>query len=315
VAHATDGGGSIRIPASWCGLVGLNPSRGRISTGPSLQDSIFGLAREFVVCRSVRDMAHTLDALAGPAAGDPFIVKQPPRPYGDELSQPTPKARIDVAVTAWGKTEMDAEVRTALEKTVALLADMGHDLIEIEAPVDSDLVLHAVMGGFVLAMVELEGAAKAMGRKIDADTVEPVSLKLYRKVMGESAAWAASVLEAIRKLRYQVGRATAAYDFILTPTMPNAALPHGTFSTTRDDLSAEEYMEGDISVFQYLGVFNVTGQPSVTLPLWENEDGLPIGMQLAARFGEEGALVRISRDLEEACPWSDRRPAIHAATV
>ena len=208
-----------------------------------------------------------------------------------------------------------ADVRAALEKTVAKLTDMGHELVEIGQPVDVDLVLHAVMGGFILAMVELEGAARIMGKEIGADTVEPVSLKLYEQAMSESAAWAVSVLAAMRKLRHEFGLATAGYDLILTPTMPNAALPHGAFSTTRDDLSAEEYLKGDISVFQYLGVFNATGQPSVTLPLWESGDGLPIGIQIAAPFGGEGALVRIARDLEEACPWSDRRPPLHAATV
>ena len=111
------------------------------------------------------------------------------------------------------------------------------------------------------------------------------------------------------------GLATAGYVLILTPTMPNAALPHGTYSTTRDDLSAEDYLKGDISVFQYLGVFNVTGQPSVTLPLWESEDGLPIGIQIAAPFGEENALVRIARDLEDAYPWSGRLPPLHASTI
>ena len=153
-------------------------------------------------------------------------------------------------MTSWGETEMDADVRSALEKTIALLTDMGHDLIEIDSPVDSDLVLHAVMGGFILAMVELEGAARSLGKEVNADTVEPVSLKLYQQAMGENAAWAVSVLDAMRKLRHKFGLATAGYDLILTPTMTNAALPHGTYSTTRDDLSAEDYLKGDISVFQ-----------------------------------------------------------------
>jgi len=315
MAHASDGGGSIRIPAGWCGLVGLNPSRGRISMGPAFQDALYGLAREFVVCRTVRDMANALDAFSGPAPGDPFVIVQPERPFADELDRPTPKARIAVATTPWGSTEMDPEVRTALEQTVATLKGMGHSIEEIACPVNIELVRRAVMGAFTWALVGLDKAARDMGREIGPDTMEPVSLKLYELAKGESAAWAADVMESMRELRHTFGVATADYDLIVTPTMPVAALPHGTYSTTRDDLSALAYQEGDTSVFQYLGIFNATGQPSVTLPLAQSSDGLPIGIQIAAPFGDEAALVRISRDLEQACPWSGRRPPVHATSI
>jgi len=315
MAHASDGGGSIRIPAGWCGLVGLNPSRGRVSMGPAFQDALYGLAREFVVCRTVRDMAHALDAFSGPAPGDPFVITQPERPFADELDRPTPRARIAVATTPWGDMETDGEVRAVLERTTATLREMGHSIEEIACPVDIELVRRAVMGAFTWALVGLDQAARDMGREIGPDTMEPVSLKLYQLAMSESAAWAADVMESMRELRHTFGVATQDYDLILTPTMPTPAMPHGAFATTRDDLSALEYQEGDTTVFQYLGIFNATGQPSISLPLAQSGDGLPIGMQLAARFGDEAALVRIARDLEQACPWSGRRPPVHATTA
>ncbi len=315
MAHASDGGGSIRIPASWCGLVGLNPSRGRISSGPSHQDALYGLAREFVVCKTVRDMAHALDALAGPEPGDPFIIQQPERPYAAELDAPLKKCRIGVATTPWGEGAIEPDVQDALAKTMETLKSMGHTLEEIEAPVEIELIMRAVMGGFNLGMLDLDAMAKMTGREIGPDTVEPVSIKLYELAKKGDAAWAVGVLEDMRELRQRFAEATQGYDLLLTPTMPQTALPHGTYSTNRDDMSAEEFQMGDTSAFYYMGVFNATGQPSVTLPLWMSGDGLPIGMQIAAKFADEASLVRIARDLEQAHPWIDRRPPVHAASI
>lgn len=315
MAHASDGGGSIRIPASWCGLVGMNPSRGRISAGPSHQDALYGLAREFVVCKTVRDMAHALDALAGPEPGDPFIIQQPDRPYAAELDAPMQKCRIGVATTSWGEGDVDSDVQAALAKTMETLKSMGHELVEIEAPVDIELIKRAVMGGFTMAMLDLDGVAEAMGREIGPDTMEPVSLKLYEMAKQGDAAWAAGIMEDMRELRHRFAMATNDYDLLLTPTMPQTALPHGTFSTNRNDMTAEEFQEGDTSVFYYMGVFNATGQPSVTLPLWQSPDNMPIGMQIAAKFADESSLVRIARDLEQAHPWIDRKAPHHVLNV
>jgi len=312
LAHASDGGGSIRIPAACCGLVGLNPTRGRISGGPGDQDGLYGLAREFVVCRTVRDMAGALDVFAGPAPGDPFIIAPPARPYRDELAQPTGTLRIGMALTKWGETEVDAEVLGAVKRTGETLEAMGHRIEEFEANFDPEDILLAVMGGFHLGIASLDEAAAALGRKIDADTLEPVNLKLYQSGQTLPMSYAGTIFEAMRKVRALVGMAAKDFDLLLTPSLPSTARPHGEYSTTREDLSAEEYMKGDIRLFQYLGVFNVTGQPSVSLPLAEGADGLPIGIQLAAGLGDEALLVRIARDLEEAMPWHTRLPTIHA---
>jgi amidase len=313
LAHASDGGGSIRIPAACCGLVGLNPSRGRISGGPSDQDALYGLAREFLVCRSVRDMAAALDVFAGPAPGDPFIITPPERPYRDELAQPTDKLRVGVALMKWGETEVDGKVLNAIKRTAETLQSMGHRVEEFEANFDPENILRAVMGGFHLGISSLDEAAAMMGRKIDSDTLEPGNLKLYQSGQTLPMSYAGTIFEAMRKVRAAVGMAAKDFDILLTPSLPSTARPHGEYSTTREDLSAEEYMKGDIRLFQYLGVFNVTGQPSVSLPLAHSADGLPIGIQLAARLGDEATLVKIARDLEEAMPWHTRIPPVHAS--
>lgn len=313
IASGGDGGGSIRTPAAWCGLVGLNPSRGRISGGPDRQDAGFGFVRQFVLCRTVRDMSAALDAFSGPFPGDPFVIVQPNRPYVEELSQPTGTLRVGVARTKWGAVEIEPEVLQAVESTASLLEEMGHMVTDIEPPYESVEYSRILLGLSDLSASWLTTAARAMGRTINADTLEPVNLKLYERGRNLPLSHAADVHEAIRRMRFRVGEAIHAFDLLLTPTMPSVAVPHGgIYCATHPTISAEEYMDADAALFQYVGVFNVTGQPSVSLPLAQSADGLPIGLQIVGRFGDEATLVRIARDLEQARPWDDRRPKVRA---
>ncbi|ASY73872.1 amidase [Sinorhizobium fredii] len=315
IAQAGDGGGSIRIPASWCGLVGLNPSRGRISSGPDRQDSNFGLTREFVLCRTVRDMAAALDVFSGPQPGDPFIIVQPKRPYIEELSQRTGILRVGVARTKWGAVDVEPEVLQAVESTATLLEEMGHIVTDIEAPYASVEYAKLVLGMSDLGRSSLGKAAQDMGRIINEDTLEPVNLKLYEHSLNLPLSFSGEVHEAIRRMRLRVGEAIRDFDILLTPTMPTVALPHGgVYCATHPTISAEQWMEADAALYQYLGVFNVTGQPSVSLPLAQSPSGLPIGLQIVGQFGDESKLVRVARDLEEARPWSHRRPKVQAGS-
>ncbi|WP_421592821.1 amidase [Shinella sp. M27] len=313
MAHASDGGGSIRIPAGWCGLVGLNPSRGRVSGGPDGQDSLFGLAREFVVCRTVRDMAAALDVFSGPEPGDPFIIAQPERPYREELQRSTGKLRIGLARTAWGRVPIAADVLAVLDETAALLAAMGHEIEEISAPAAPEDIMVGVMGGFNLGLADMPALARSLGKPLDGTTVEPVLLKLTEQTLAMSPAEIVNVFEVMRKIRHDVAIATQRFDILLTPTTPVTAPEHGRFATTREDLSAADFSEGDTTLFTFLGTFNATGQPSVSLPLGLDGNGMPIGIQVVARFADEATLVRVARDLEEARPWSGLRAPVHAA--
>jgi amidase len=312
IAHASDGGGSIRIPAGWCGLVGLNPSRGRVSGGPSDQDGLFGLSREFVLCRTVRDMAAALDVFGGPEPGDPFVIQQPERPYVEELARPTGRLRVGLARTAWGEQPIAADVLSVLDDTAALLAAMGHSIEEIGRPADPQDIVVGVMGGFNLSLAELPALAQKLGRPLDSTTLEPVLLKLLDQTLRMSPVEVVNVFQTLRKIRHDVAMATAGYEILLTPTLPITAPPHGLFATTREDLSAQQFSAGDTTLFTFLGTFNATGQPSVSLPLGMSGEGMPIGIQLVGRFADEATLVRVARDLEEARPWFSRLPPIRA---
>lgn len=314
IAHASDGGGSIRIPAACCGLVGLNPSRGRISGAPDSHDALFGLAREFVVCRSVRDMAVALDALAGPGVGDPFIIPQPQHRYADALSNPAGKRRIGVVTQAWGYSSIESEVADVLKQVAGELESQGHQLVEVSPPVDMQDVKDVVMGGFNMGLVGLPETARSMGREVGPNTLEPVVLDLYEYANAYSVIDVANMFEKARVLRYQVGLLFEDIDVLLTPTLPRPAEFHGRYATTNAALTAETFMQGDTEYFQFLGLFNITGQPSVSLPLGQSAAGLPIGLQLVGGFADEDLLVRISRDLEAALPWSGRVPPIHASS-
>lgn len=313
LAHGSDGGGSIRIPAAWCGLVGLNPSRGRISGGPNNQDASFGRSRTFVLCRTVRDMAAALDVFSGPHPGDPFIIVQPGRSYVNELSHPTGTLQVGVARRKWGAVDLDPEISQALDVTASLLEEMGHRVTEIDRPYEPAEKTRIALGGGALFADWLDDAARAMGRTINADTLEPGNLKYYEYSRNSSPPSIGNLLENVRKFRFRVGEAIDRFDILLTPTMPILAPPHGgLYCTTNPTLSAVEFAEADTALYQYLGVFNVTGHPSVSLPLAHSASGLPIGLQIVGRFGDEATLVRVSRDLEEACPWRCRRPSIRA---
>ncbi|TIU10416.1 MAG: amidase [Mesorhizobium sp.] len=308
IAHGNDGGGSIRIPASWCGLVGLNPSRGRISGGPDNQDASFGLTRAFVLCRTVRDMAAALDVFSGPHAGDPFIIVQPNRSYVEELSQPTGHLRVGVARTSWGAVDLGPEVLHVVEATAKLLQEMGHTVTDIDPPYEPVEYSRRAFAKANESANLLERAARAMGRTISADTLEPGNIKWYEFGRHVPLSGAVDLQEVLRRMRFRVGEAIHAFDILLTPTMPIVAVPHGgIYSATNPTLSAEESIEiADTAICQYTGVFNVTGQPSVSLPLAESAGGLPIGIQIVSRFGDESTLVRVARDLEEAIPWNSR---------
>ena len=313
IAQGGDSGGSIRTPAAWCGLVGLNPSRGRISAGPNRQDPSFGFGRQFVLCRSVRDMAGALDVFSGPEPGDPFIIVQPQRPYVDELQQKTAALRVGVARTQWGEFEVDPEVFAAVEATAKVLEQMGHTIEDMDPPHAQKDYATVLIGMSDLRSGGLETMARAMGREINADTVEPINLKLYEHGRDLPLSYAGEVHEAIRKMRFEVGQAIEGFDILLTPVMPVTAMPHGcAYSAVNNTFSAEQWMDEDASLYQYLGVFNVTGHPSVSLPVAQSSSDMPIGVQVVGRFGDEATLVRVSRDLEQAMPWADRRPPVHA---
>jgi amidase len=312
IAHASDGAGSIRIPASACGLVGLKPSRGRVATGSP--ESLLGMGVEFAVTRSVRDTAALLDALGKPASGDPFVIIQPSRPYVQEVDGPLEPLRIAFTTKPWGGYSIDPEIKQATERTARLLEDMGHDVTEASPVFDYEAFIEAACVGWAVGFDSwLDSLAKRTGRKV-AENLEPVTLSLYhyaKTLTGNDVVDAEFVYDGIRR---NVGKFFKDYDILLTPTLTQKPEPLGKYSqNVQYDHFMDFFKKCDESCV-FLPLFNLTGQPAISLPLYQSSDNLPVGMQFVARFGQEDLLIRLASTLEQALPWKSRIPPVHVSS-
>lgn len=316
VAHASDGAGSIRIPASCCGLVGLKPSRGRITSGPDVGEPLFGLGVEFIVSRSVRDSAVMLDAVQGPGAGDPYVILQPERPYLDEIGAPTGKLRIAYASRPWSPFPVDPEISKAVESIAVKLEAMGHELIDDSPSYEYENYLNATLPFWCARMPsQLELHSKESGRPINLDYLEPVTLAFYEYGKRLTVSDLVSAYDSFNHIRREVGRFFQDYDLLLTPTLCLPPQPIGKYRQNNAGLDAIEFFKLCDDSGQYLPLFNLTGQPAISLPLCQSEKGLPLGMQLAAHFGDEATLFRLASALEQEMPWIDRISPIHVSKL
>jgi amidase len=317
VAHAGDGGGSIRIPASACGLFGLKPTRGRVSLGPDDAEAWAGLVARHVVTRSVRDSALVLDMIAGAVAGDPYAAAPPTRPFVEEVGTAPGVLRVGVlsAVAPAGLVAVDPACTAAADAAAALLASLGHE-VETTSPSALDDIALLVHFTTVLAAstaYELRRLALIAGRDLTADDVEPLT---WAQAELGRAITADVYVEAVESLREWSRRMAAwweppdggrGFDLLLTPTMARPPAPLGEIRGADADgalLAATPYAAFTVP-------FNVTGQPAMSVPLhWS--DGLPIGVQLVAATGREDLLLRVAAQLEAARPWIERRPPVRA---
>jgi amidase len=315
VAHANDGGGSIRIPASECGLVGLKPTRQRITEGPLIGDNMSGLTAELVVSRSVRDTAAILEAVHGPAPGDPYVAPPPARPYTEEVGADPGKLRIGLLTEPQlNGVEPNAVVAEAARDAARLLESLGHT-IEESYPTgfeELDLLDSFLTRWMAGQAATLDQLGILVGRAIDPDDVEPLTWALAEEGRRRTAA---QYLTAVGRHQL-VSRMVAAwfgsgFDLLLTPTLGEPPPPLGSFDDSGDDPVAALLRGAQTAAFT--ANFNVTGQPAISLPLNWGDDGLPNGVQLVAGFGEEDLLLRVAAQLEEARPWANRVPAAVAA--
>ncbi|MGE0154347.1 MAG: amidase [Reyranellaceae bacterium] len=303
-AHATDGGGSIRIPASACGLFGLKPSRGRISMAPA-GEGLGGCAAEHVVSRSVRDSAVLLDLTGGPLPGDPYTAPPPLRPYAEETdADPAPLTIAFSDATPEGSA-VAPECRAAMADAARLLESLGHRLVPAAPKVDWAALDHAF---FVVMAVQTQRVMqmRAAGRPFDADDFEPVTWAMAEAGRGFSGV---DYLTAIQTF-HRIGRETAPFfqrhDLLLTPTLAQLPPALGVLSTETDDLGG--YLKRTFEFAPYTRLFNVTGQPAMSLPLHWTPAGLPVGVQIAGAYGGEALLFRLAFQLERARPWAGRDP-------
>jgi len=314
VAHANDGGGSIRIPASECGLVGLKPSKGRISLGPALGESWIGGVVEGCVTRTVRDTAAVMDVLAGYESGDPNTPPPPARPYASEVGAKVEKLRIGLlsgALLPGGLDHPDA--RESVSATGKLLEGLGHH-VEIAHPAAlneaefGDMFLAIVIAHIANDVVALE---KSFGVTLTTDDIEPGN---HLMAQFGNATNVVTYLSAVTWMHSWTRRVVSwwlprdgkpAFDVLVTPTL---AGPPPRIGALSGDDSTERIRE----IMQYTAQFNMTGQPGISLPMHMSKDSLPMGVQFVGAPYREDVLIRLAAQLESAAPWAARRPTVRA---
>lgn len=318
VAEANDGGGSIRIPAACCGVFGFKPSRGRTSAAPDAWEFLNGLSSSHVVSRSVRDSAAALDAAAGAEPGDPYIVTPPARPYLEDVTRGPGRLRIALTTEAPNSGDVDPSCARAAEDAAQLCADLGHD-VDRAAP-DPGLP----WAGFVEANARvwcanmarlIDAIAAATARTPGPETLEATTLACYDYGKAMTADDLLSALDAFNTSSRAMGAFFNRYDVLVTPTLPAPPLPLGACDASEDGLSALQWADKLFGISPFTPIFNVTGQPAMSVPLGGSPDGLPIGVQFAAPLNREDMLFGLAGQLETAAPWVHRHPPVHAGKV
>ncbi len=316
MAHGNDGGGSIRIPASCCGLFGLKPTRGRNPLGPDYGDMFTGLVSEHALTRSVRDSAALLDATSGPDLGDPYVAPPPERPFLQEVERPPKADKLRIAFTTQAATgaTVHPDCVAAVKDAAALCTDLGHEVVEATPDIDGQAFVHDFITIWSAGTAwTIDYWARKNGRTPAPEHFEPLTWGLYQ--MGRSYTAPAYLLavENVQRMSRTIARFFVDYDVWLTPTLGEPPVPLGTF-----DSPADNPLQGftrAAAFVPFTPICNATGQPAMSVPLFWTDDGLPVGSHFVGRFGDEATLFRLAAQLEQARPWADRRPPVSATAV
>jgi len=311
LAHASDGGGSIRIPASCCGLVGLKPSRGRVPFGPDKAEGWGGQSASHVVSRSVRDTAAMLDATAGSESGEAYSAPHYAGTFLGAIQAAPGALRIGVSYEKWGQGEYQPEVLTGLKNTVSLLEGLGHLVEEARPDFDGEAA-----GSTLFTIVSVNTALAVRQRAAELNcTVDQLDMENGTRLYVElgnavSATDYAKAIQMNQRLGRLLGEFHQQYDVLLAPTLSSPPVSVGHIS----EAPPEEYADRLFGFMGDTGLYNQTGQPSISLPLHWSKDNLPIGMMFTSAYGNEALLLQLARQLEESAPWSKRRPPLYAGT-
>ena len=310
MAHGNDGGGSIRIPASCCGVFGLKPTRARNPLGPLFGDMLGGLVAEHALTRSVRDSAALLDATSGPDLGDPYWAPPPARPFLEEVGADPGRLRIAVTARNATGTAVHPDCLAALKDAAELCAGLGHLVEEVDPPQVGEHLLHS------FTVVWAAGCASTVdgvfGDQATAEMFEPVTWGLCEMGRHFTSSQYLIAVTGLQGAARQLAQFMTKYDLILTPTLAEPPLPLGSFGPTPDNPLAGWHRSATFAA--YTPICNATGQPAMSVPLYWNNEGLPVGVHFIGRFGDEATLFRMAAQLEQARPWADRHPVVSAWT-
>lgn len=307
MASGGDGFGSIRAPASCCGLVGLKPTRARNTQDPYSGEGNAGQTTEHALTRSVRDSAALLDATAGPGSGDPYVAPPPARPFLDEVGADPGRLCIAMTSRAPNGAPVESQVLDVFESAARLLRDLGHDVEEADPDIDRESVIptfRTISAANVAATLRSHPAGKKAGPS-NVERVTAAAAKLGEEMSGADYVQAT---QAAHRLGRRMAAFHQSYDVLLTPALGTLPPRLGWIDMMLED--ADEYWNRVFSFSPFTVWFNITGQPGITLPMGVSETGLPISVQLVAPYGDEATLIRLAAQLETARPWTDRRPEI-----
>jgi len=313
MAHANDGGGSIRIPASCCGLFGLKPTRARNPLGPNFGDIYSGMVVEHAVTRTVRDSALLLDATSGGMLGDPYCVPAPARPFIEEVGADTGKLRIAFFAKAPLGTPIHEDCVAAVEDAANLLTDLGHEVVNDAPSIDGGMMWKSFMAIWAAgATWTIQNMNHALGRMPAEGELEPLTYALDEIGKKVSASDYLISVQYLQTLTRQIAEFMKDYDLLLTPTLGSPPLKLGSFAPAPGDAMAG--MQVAMEFVPFTPICNTTGQPAMSVPLYWNAAGLPIGTHFIGRYGDEATLYRLASQLEQARPWANRRPNVDAAS-
>ena len=316
IAHGSDIGGSIRIPAGWCGGVGLKPSRGRVSSGPMVDEAGWGMTSNLIQAKTVRDAAAMLDCLAVPQPGDPFAIARPEEAYAVLAGRQAPKLRIGLVLAELVGVPVDPEVARAVEAAGKALAAMGHSIEPASADLGGVEALRSWNDVVFFAFdARLDSYGRRSGRTPGPDTLEPVIHGIYQNAKSVTPARFMEALAGLNAMRRKLGRFYVEHDIWLSPTTARVAEPWGKYHLSRSVDAASGSHIGALfrEPVQYTMPHNVMGTPAISLPLGMHSTGVPIGVQIAARPAQEHLVLQLARALEEALPWRGRVPPLHVA--
>lgn len=315
LAHATDAAGSIRIPAAMTGLFGLKPTRGRVSNGPGMDEVFNGFGVQLGVSRTVRDSAALLDAINVADPGDPYFTPPLPGGFLNALQRAPAGLRIGVMMPAWNGQGPSSETAAVLQDAAALCRALGHHVDEVVVPlgVSWEAFVHANAQIWCANLVGwVDGFAGAYGRPVDLSTLEASTLACYEYGRRAQAPAFVAALEVRNRVSRALGAVFVGHDVVMTPTVPEAAQVIGAYAEGTAHMDGLDWTGHVFRHAPYTPAFNVAGLPAMSVPLGQSGAGLPIGVQFAAGWEQDGLLLRLAAQLEEAAPWANRVPAVWA---